>query len=60
MQHKSVFDQLIKAKKYSDAHALREEFQHMEQQEAEQYIVKRQEKLIKAEQLELQKQIVVR
>ena len=32
----------------------------MEQQEAEAYLVKRQEKLIKAEQVELQKQIVVR
>lgn len=60
LQHKNVFEQLIKAKKYSDAHGLREEYQHMEVQEAEVYLAKRQQKLIKAEQLELQKQVVVR
>ena len=47
-------------KKYSDAHALREEFQHMEIQEQEKYLEQRQAKLIKAEQQELQKQIIVR
>ena len=49
LQHKMQFEQLIKSKKYSEAHQLREEFQHMEVQEANRYQEERQKKLIKAE-----------
>jgi hypothetical protein len=45
LQHKNVFDRLVKQKKYTEAHALREEFQHMEIEEQDKFMEVREKKI---------------
>ena len=46
LQNKNVFNRLIQQKKYTEAHHLREEIQHMEVQEQERHEVVREKKIV--------------
>lgn len=56
LQDKTVFERLVQQRKYTEAHALREEFSAQEQIELEKYAEARQKKLIIQEQTWLKKQ----
>jgi hypothetical protein len=45
LEYKNVFDKLVKQKKYAEAHTLREEFTHMEEQEKERLVEQREKKI---------------
>ena len=46
LQDKQVFERLVQQRKYTEAHALREEFVNQEQLEQQKYMQERQKKLI--------------
>ena len=56
LQDKQVFERLVQQRKYTEAHALREEFSVQEAAEHEKYLQERQKKLIVQEQTWLKKQ----
>ena len=60
LQDKQVFERLVQQRKYTEAHALREEFTAQEAIENEKYMKQRQKKLIVQEQVWLKKQATER